>query len=69
LHPIELSILWVVVGVAAFLLWARSKREWPFGEKRVDEQYLHADPKLLEFDEEDVAVPVGGGGGRSNLRP
>jgi len=55
LHPIELSLVWVVVGVGAFALWARSKGEWPFGPKHVEEQYLHADPRLLELDEEDLA--------------
>jgi amino acid transporter len=68
LHPIELSLAWVVVGIGAFLLWARSKREWPFGGKHIEEQYLHADPKLLEFDEEDLGVPVGAGDGRSSYR-
>ena len=37
LHPIELSLLWVVVGVGAFALWARSKGEWPFGPKQIEE--------------------------------
>jgi amino acid transporter len=54
LHPIELSLVWVAVGGAAFLLWARSKREWPFGPKHIEEQYLHADPLLLDVDEEDL---------------
>jgi fructoselysine transporter len=56
LHPIELSLLWVVVGVGAFALWARAKHEWPFGPKHIEEQYLHADPRLLEVDEEDLAA-------------
>src|SRR4051812_32056656 len=56
LHPIELSLLWVIVGVGAFALWARAKHEWPFGPKHIEEQYLHADPRLLEVDEEDLAA-------------
>ena len=40
------------------LLWARSKREWPFGPKHIEEQYLNADPRLLELDEEDLAEPL-----------
>jgi amino acid transporter len=59
LHPIELSLLWIVVGGAAFALWARSKREWPFGPKHVEEQYLHADHRVLDVDEEELA-DVGG---------
>jgi fructoselysine transporter len=55
LHPIELSLLWIVVGGAAFALWARSKSEWPFGPKHVEEQYLHADHRLLDVDEEELA--------------
>jgi amino acid transporter len=55
LHPIELSILWIVVGVGAFALWARSKGEWPFGPKHIEEQYLHADHRLLDVDEEELA--------------
>jgi fructoselysine transporter len=54
LHPIELSVAWVAVGVAAFALWARSKGEWPFGPKSVHEEYLHADPAHLELDEDDL---------------
>jgi fructoselysine transporter len=64
LHPIELSLLWIVVGGAAFALWARSKREWPFGPKHVEEQYMHADHRLLDVDEEELAEvggrPLGG---------
>jgi len=56
LHPIELSLLWVVVGIGAFALWARAKGEWPFGPKPISEQYLHADPLLLELDEEDLPL-------------
>jgi fructoselysine transporter len=63
LHPIELSLLWIVVGVGAFALWARAKREWPFGPKRIHEYYLHVDPLLLELDEEDVANTALAGGG------
>jgi hypothetical protein len=61
LHPIELSLLWVAVGVGAFLLWARSKREWPFGPKHIEERYRNADPRLLELDEEDLeeSAPAG----------
>jgi amino acid transporter len=66
LHPIELSLLWVVVGGGAFALWARSRRVWPFGPKEIEERYLDADPRTLEFDEEDAAVSAGdvSGGGR-----
>ena len=54
LHPIELSLLWVVVGVVAFLLWARARHQWPFGPKEIREEYLDTDPALLEYDEEEL---------------
>jgi amino acid transporter len=63
LHPIELSLAWVAVGVAAFALWSRSKGEWPFGPKAVHEEYLHADPAHLELDEEDLADSAAGAPG------
>jgi fructoselysine transporter len=56
LHPIELSVLWLIAGTVAFAVWARSKREWPFGPKNVEEQYLHADFRLLDVDEEELAI-------------
>ena len=53
----------------AFALWARAKREWPFGPKRIHEYYLHADPLLLELDEEDLAnTAVTGGGPRGGSK-
>src|SRR3954447_26705940 len=38
--PIVFSIVIIVAGLAAFLLWARAEREWPFGPKRIREEYL-----------------------------
>ena len=35
--------------------------EWPFGPKHIEEQYLNADPRLLEFDEDDLASPLPAG--------
>ncbi len=40
-HPVEWSLAWVAAGVVAFLLWARHEKEWPFGPKRISEEYLH----------------------------
>ncbi|MEU5212885.1 APC family permease [Streptomyces sp. NPDC020742] len=59
-HPIEWSLAWVAAGVAAFVLWARREKEWPFGPKRIDERYLHgADPDA----ERPPGRAQGGGGG------
>jgi amino acid transporter len=35
-----LSIAWVIVGVAAFLIWARAEQVWPFGPKEIKEEYV-----------------------------
>jgi hypothetical protein len=37
-------------------LGARSTRAWPFGPKHIEKQYLHADPRLLEVDADDLAA-------------
>jgi amino acid transporter len=41
--PIIFSIVVLVTGVAAFLVWAKLEREWPFGPKHVREEFLAAD--------------------------
>ncbi|GAA1275692.1 APC family permease [Kitasatospora nipponensis] len=43
-HPIEWSLAWVAVGSAAFFLWARVERIWPFGPHDIREEYLTATP-------------------------
>ncbi|GHO50648.1 APC family permease [Ktedonospora formicarum] len=37
---VGLSLAWVVVGVIAYLIWARVEHTWPFGPKEVHEVYL-----------------------------
>jgi amino acid transporter len=34
-----LTLAWIVVGVLAFLVWARVERTWPFGPKEIKEAY------------------------------
>lgn len=34
-----LTLAWIVVGVLAFLIWAKVERTWPFGEKEIKEAY------------------------------
>ncbi|MEU4038043.1 APC family permease [Streptomyces collinus] len=41
-HPIEWSLAWVALGCAAFLVWARRERVWPFGPKEISEEYTTA---------------------------
>jgi amino acid transporter len=38
--PIIFSIVVLAAGVAAFLVWARIERQWPFGPKHVREAFL-----------------------------
>jgi amino acid transporter len=40
MKSITLSLIWLAVGVVAFLVWARFERTWPFGPKEVREAYL-----------------------------
>jgi len=61
LHPIELSLVWVVVGTGAYLLWARRHGEWPFGPKQIHEQYLAAEAAGYSPDDEELAPWVEAG--------
>jgi fructoselysine transporter len=56
LHPIELSIAWLVVGTGAYLLWARRHGEWPFGPRQIHEQYLAAEAAGYSPDDEQLAA-------------
>jgi amino acid transporter len=39
-QAIELAIAWTVLGLIAFLIWARVEHVWPFGPKEVNEEFL-----------------------------
>ena len=39
---IRLALAWTILGVVAFLIWARKKRTWPFGSKQIVEEFLDA---------------------------
>jgi amino acid transporter len=41
-HPIEFSIGWLLLGVVAFLIWARAEKTWPFGPKDIREDFLES---------------------------
>ncbi|WP_037608253.1 APC family permease [Streptacidiphilus rugosus] len=47
-HPIEWSLAWVALGVAAYLIWSRVEKVWPFGPKEITEQYLTAQEQQTE---------------------
>lgn len=36
---IEWAVGWTALGVIAFLIWSSREKQWPFGEKTIDEQY------------------------------
>jgi fructoselysine transporter len=48
-HPIEWSLAWLVLGVGAFLVWARVEKVWPFGPKEVREAFLTDEPATATF--------------------
>src|SRR5215211_2389460 len=37
---IELALVWMVLGVVAYLIWARYEKVWPFGPKEIREAFL-----------------------------
>lgn len=37
-----LSVVWIALGIAAFMVWARVEKTWPFGPKEIREEYLTA---------------------------
>ena len=40
-NPMMLAVAWTVLGIIAFLLWARFvEHTWPFGPKEIKEEYL-----------------------------
>jgi amino acid transporter len=42
---IRVAISWTVLGIVAFLIWARAEHVWPFGPKEVKEEFLAAQPE------------------------
>jgi amino acid transporter len=37
---LEWALVWMVLGVVAYLIWARYERVWPFGPKEIREAFL-----------------------------
>ncbi|MGT2462764.1 APC family permease [Sinomonas atrocyanea] len=48
LHPIELSLGWVALGVVLFLVWAKREKTWPFGPLPVESNEVDAEIHLDE---------------------
>ncbi len=39
--PGTLSLVWIFLGLVAFIIWARVEKTWPFGPKEIREEFLH----------------------------
>jgi hypothetical protein len=37
---IRVAIIWTVLGIIAFAIWARVEHVWPFGPKEIREEFL-----------------------------
>jgi hypothetical protein len=37
---IGLSLCWMLVGVVAYLIYARAEHTWPFGPKEIKEAFI-----------------------------
>jgi amino acid transporter len=48
LHPIELSLGWVALGVVLFLVWAKREKTWPFGPLPIEPNEVDAEIHLDE---------------------
>jgi amino acid transporter len=47
---IRVAIIWTVLGVIAFVIWARVEHVWPFGPKEIKEEFLASrdtEPEML----------------------
>jgi amino acid transporter len=43
--PIIFSIVILAAGIAAFMIWARVERQWPFGPKDIREEFLEEEAR------------------------
>jgi hypothetical protein len=39
---IRIMLAWTILGIIAFLIWARVEHVWPFGSKEIHEEFLSA---------------------------
>jgi hypothetical protein len=40
LAPGPLSLIWLLLGIVAFILWAMVEQIWPFGPKEIHEEFV-----------------------------
>ncbi|MBT2503750.1 APC family permease [Curtobacterium sp. ISL-83] len=51
LHPIELSLCWVALGVVVFLIWAKAEKSWPFGPLPLEKGAVDEELQLANKDD------------------
>jgi amino acid transporter len=51
LKPIIFSLLWILAGGIAFLIWARVEKKWPFAATEITEDYIEHPVVLPSIDE------------------
>ena len=47
---------WTIAGIIAFFVWARVNRLWPFGPKRIYEEFLGKPAPPVPVDEREAVV-------------
>lgn len=55
-HPIEWSLAWLALGCAAFAVWARVEKVWPFGPREIREDYEHGEAADPDGDDGDTEL-------------
>jgi amino acid transporter len=55
---IRLALGWTILGLVAFLIWARRNHAWPFGSKQIVQEFLDAQDQAHEA-ERGAATVVG----------
>ena len=55
---IRLALGWTILGLVAFLIWARRNHAWPFGSKQIVQEFLDAQDQAHEA-ERGAAIGVG----------
>jgi amino acid transporter len=56
LAPGTLSIAWLIVGIIAFLIWAKTESIWPFAPNQIREEFLTAERQGIDPASETFAI-------------
>ncbi|HWE14437.1 MAG TPA: APC family permease [Solirubrobacteraceae bacterium] len=52
---IRIMLGWTILGIIAYLIWARSNHLWPFGRKYIHEEFVHAPSTAAAVEEPEAA--------------